>query len=661
MPPRNKTNAPVATAPVVDAPNPNDVTGLPVEGAVVSEGEKPPKEKKEKAPIVYAEPIQPLTAVIYPYVCVTVCGTAEQHGMADDKVEAIKAALSSIGLDGLIAYAPPITAVDAMTLIGWEVEQKDGPKFGEDYSVLDYYGKKVRLHKNIRNRPIYPNNLESLGQTILMGQWELNGEPTIISDVGNVQDNQHTLISLIIAQQRLEYEKDSTGEKLKWMSKWPDMVISIPKVIVYGIKGTDSVVNSMNTGKPRTLTDVLYRSTYFSDLPTKAKDGLDRTTAARTMDHAIKEVWQRMGLYRDAYSPRLTNSEGLSWLEAHGGMEGKFLECVRKVLEEDTTGHISKYVPCGKAACLMWLGACGKSDEMKYYVLRQEDRDSEAYMTLKWHYWKMAVSFWTEFGDREPDTVVNSGKENEYTRPGKSRGPLKPLTDILEELDNKDEPMIREKDFVIARAWNLWCEEKLITTASIKIKDTDYGEPDPVSGNRQLKKKNHQRFGSLDLGMDRLKKETKAQEMDPTEQAKVNAEIERVKAGTKAELEATSKVSKEMIAANTELSAVKPQAQQDCEVLQVQHPELQVVLVKTVSGKMELWGSQATAVAGLLGIVPNQHPNDSCYLKFDVSEWEAVSNKVTDMGYAIGLGDKVEGKLEIVMSAKPGTKKNGKK
>lgn len=611
--------------------------------------EKSAKEKALKPVVVYAEPIQELTEVIYPTVCVTVCGTPEQHGVSQEVVGKIQEAFRVLGLNNLIAYAPPLTAVDAIGLIGWEVEQKDGPKFGEEYSLKDYYDKKVRLLKNLKNRPIYHSNLETIQQNMLMKRWELNGEPTIISDVGNVLDNQHTLISLILAQQRLDYEKNIDNTTLKWIHHWPEGIISIPKVIVYGIKGSESVVNSMNTGKPRNFTDVLYRSPYFSKLPARSKDGVDRQTAARVTDHAVREIWVRMWMYLNSYGNRLTNMEGANWIEAHGGMEGKFLECVRFILDEDTHGHISRYISCGKAVSLMWLSAVGKSSQEKYYILRNNDKDEEAYMTLNWSNWKLAVSFWKEFGDREPDKVVHAGKENETTVEGKSRGPLKALTDLLEKMNNSDEPMVYEKDFVIARAWNLWCEEKPVTETAIKIKDTDYTEADKVTGTRQLVRRKHLRFGELDLGIYR-EKLTKT--LSSPQQEEVNNRINEVKSKNLEELQKREDDA-DMTTTSGQLGSLKPQTQQDCEALQVAYPDIQVILMKTVSGKCECWGVGATLLGGLMGVVPSQHPNDSYYIKFGVDDWEVLTDKANGAGYVIGLGDKVDGKLEIVMTSRP--------
>lgn len=671
MPPRNKTAVavnPNTVTPVVNgviAPVVGNVTGFvgQINGVAV---DPPPAPEPEKVPkvIVYADPIEPLDKVVYPFVSVTICGTPEQHGMQQEKIDALTEALKPLGLDGLIGYSGPLTAVDAMALIGWEVQQKGGPVFRE-YDLKDYFGNKVRLHKNIRNRPIYQSNIESLLQDILMGRYELNGEPLIVSDLANDLDGQHTLCALILAQQRLENDKvrqmdgmSRENDPLKWAEHWPDMVVSIPKIIVYGIKGTDKVVNTMNTGKPRTFMDVLYRSPYFSDLPTRSKDGLDRETAAKVTDHAVREVWQRTGLYSDGYSSRRTNSEGSAWLESHGGMHGKFLECVRLILEEDTHGHISKYLPCGKAVCLMWLGAAGKSDQMKYYVTRNEDKDAEAYMSLKWNHWKLAASFWKEFGDREPDKIVNQGKDGERTIPGKARGPLKSLTELLDSLNESDEPMVREKDFLIARAWNLWIEEKPIT-ASIKITDKDYGDADGSTGVRQLIKKKHQRFGNIDLGMDRIKA-VRDKELTAEEQAKTKSEIEAMKAKVAKEKEESEGPGEDKPtngATTHALGSVKPQAQLDCEALAVANPDVHFVFVQTLSGKCEMWGANAPDVGRMLGVTASQHPNDSYYLKFDSSDWEMITNKLVGNGFTVGLGGKVEDKLEMLFVSRPKAKK----
>ncbi len=620
-------------------------------GSGGNEGNEGGKAKSLKPPIVEPEPIEELNKVIYPQVCVTVCGAPEETGVTEELAQKVSALFLSIGVDNLIAYAPPLTAEDAIGIIGAEWEPKDtNVKFKDNYDIVDIYGRKIRFHRNIRNRPIYKSNIDDRCQDILNKRWELNGEPIIISDTGNTLDGQHTLPALILAQQRLETEKDVTGT-LKWAEKWPSGIISIPKVIVYGIKGTDSVINTMNTCKPRSFADVLYRSPYFSDLPTHSKDGLDRKTAARVTDHAVKEIWQRTGLYQDGYSARRTNSEGAAWIESHGGMVGKFMECVRFILEEDQFGHISSYVPCGTAVALMWLSACGSSDSAKYYVLRNEDRDIEAYESLSWKNWKIAKQFWLEFGNREADRIVNAGKENERREPGKVTGDLKALTEVLVEMGASEEPMIREKDFVIAKAWNLWLEDKPITVGALRIKESDYGKPDEKTGVRKLDKKKHLQFGNIDIGIDRIPTERKVKEADAATQAKLNAEIEEMKRRTKEGL-GDKKEDDESVTSDV-LGNIKPKSQQDCEALHAAHPELQVILVKTYNGNCETWGQGSVVLAEILKVPPVTHPNNSLYLKLSVDDWDAISNRVTDRGFAIGLAESVNGRPEIIMTSKP--------
>lgn len=53
------------------------------------------------------------------------------------------------------------------------------------------------LERNVRNRPVNKRHYESLGQTMISGDYVLNGEPIIIDSDGNVLDGQHRLYGCI--------------------------------------------------------------------------------------------------------------------------------------------------------------------------------------------------------------------------------------------------------------------------------------------------------------------------------------------------------------------------------------------------------------------------------------------------------------------------------
>jgi len=107
-----------------------------------------------------------------------------------------------------------VTKADrAKHLLGWEDEEgyalryvAEHPKvkaakvsYGDDYLLKDGKGRKVRCHRNSKNRPFDELHCRKLAQDILQGKWEFNCETIIISRVGEVHSGQHRLIALVLA------------------------------------------------------------------------------------------------------------------------------------------------------------------------------------------------------------------------------------------------------------------------------------------------------------------------------------------------------------------------------------------------------------------------------------------------------------------------------
>jgi hypothetical protein len=170
-----------------------------------------------------------------------------------------------------------ITVGQAKELLGWE-EETDKNKFGAEYvrTLTKLYPKKVRCTNNVTNRPLYKSVLDSLKQEILRRKWHYNGEPVIIGRTGLVLNGQHTLLALILAALEVVERPD------KWAEYWTTEP-TLEKVIAFGVCEDDSVVNTMDTCKPRSLADVIYRSAYFADVAEK-----DRRIASRMASFAIK-------------------------------------------------------------------------------------------------------------------------------------------------------------------------------------------------------------------------------------------------------------------------------------------------------------------------------------------------------------------------------------
>jgi hypothetical protein len=325
-----------------------------------------------------------------------------------------------------------MTAATARKIMGWE-EETEEVKFGPDYLLKDERGNKVRCHNNISNRPLVRGNVEALVQEILRNRWRFNGEPIIIGKTGLVLNGQHTMVALVLAGQRWADDKE------KW-SDW-DREPTIDKLVVVGVDEDDAVVNTLDTAKPRSLSDVIYRSTYFSSLQEK-----DRRKAARLCDNAVRLLWHRTGAALDAFAPRRTHSESLDFIARHPGI----LECVKHILEEDgEDGRIAKVVGPGYAAGLMYLMAASASDPKEYKAAQNPCEDS-----LDWEEFEKAAEFWRRVAEDAPEFRL--------------------IRVTLAKLGGGTNP---ERWGTIVRAWNAYAEGKKFSSAILGL---SYQERDGV-------------------------------------------------------------------------------------------------------------------------------------------------------------------------------------
>jgi hypothetical protein len=269
-----------------------------------------------------------------------------------------------------------ITVEKAKDLLGWK-EEGETEKFGDDYvyELKEIFGRKIQLSNNIRNRPIYTGNVESLVQEIMNRQWQFNGEPIIIGQTGLIANGQHSLISVVKAE-----EERNGKQKNKWQEEWPGP-ITLEKAITYGIEESDKVFDTMDTCKPRSLADVIYRSPYFRDMKTA-----DRRTCSRLTDSAVRILWFRTGVYEDAWAPRRTHTEAMDFVRRHQTL----LKCVKHIWEEDKKGAITKYVRPGLATGLMYLMAASSTEGDSYRLAHPEPSEKSVDLSD----YEKASDFW---------------------------------------------------------------------------------------------------------------------------------------------------------------------------------------------------------------------------------------------------------------------------
>ncbi len=290
------------------------------------------------------------------------------------------------GQDGRDLY----TVEMAKNLLGWQVEDDAGEKFGDDYTLKDAEGRKVRLTNNTTNRPWYGGNTEAFKQEILFRRWVFNGEPIIITQRGLVGNGQHQSIALIMA------EEERLANPKAWKKHW-DEPVAIPKMVVFGISDEDHVIDTLDTGKTRSLADILFRGPHFASV----KPNL-RRVLAKICEGAIRVLWERTGAYKgsEAWSPRRTHGEMMHFLSRHP----KVLDAVRHIWEEDeptkiqtpdgekSVNPIGSVVRPGMAAALLYLMAAGETKEESGYASKR--RESNVDFSL----WDKACEYWTLVG-----------------------------------------------------------------------------------------------------------------------------------------------------------------------------------------------------------------------------------------------------------------------
>lgn len=330
----------------------------------------------------------------------------------------------------------PLYAENAKEIIGWE-EEPEGETWTE-YTLKDINGKKIRLNNNLTNRYFTYSVAKDWMLEILRRKWKLNGETMIIDRTGMVQDGQHRLCGLILAEQTWKNDKE------QWLDFWPSEPY-IETFVVLGIMEDDDTINTIGVGKPRTLAEVVFRSEMFYDLSMS-----QRKQCSKILAFAMKLLWRRthakegtsIATGMGAYAPKRSHSESLDFINRHI----KMLECVKVVYEMDAQrGLIGKYYPPGYAAGILYLMASGTSDREKYIVNSCEE-------SLNWSLWDKAIDFW----ERLAEGV--SG--------------MKPLADALLKIDSSGSLGLDEKTATVIKAWHLFSDGRKLSPEKLEVRIT---------------------------------------------------------------------------------------------------------------------------------------------------------------------------------------------
>lgn len=335
----------------------------------------------------------------------------------------------------------PMTATIAKKLLGW-VAEGENEDFGTEYHLKTLEGKKVRLTNCLTNRPFSQSLSVDWMIELLRGKWRLNGETIKIDRLGMIQDGQHRLAGLVMAEEEREDDLKLPEEERKW-TFWEESPV-METFVIYGISEEDDVVNTIGTGKPRTLSDVIFRSVYFSDMSMGSRAKISKVAAM-----AIKGLWFATKADETSFAPRRPHSESLDFINRHS----RLLECVKELWEEREVLQGELRIPLGYACALFYLMGTCTSDADRY-----QDTFSEE--SLDWKLWDTAEEFWKTIAAKDKSVA--------------------PLIALLKKYANELSGIVYAQALFssLAKAWNLYSDKKPITAKGIDTKvymDEDTG------------------------------------------------------------------------------------------------------------------------------------------------------------------------------------------
>lgn len=360
----------------------------------------------------------------------------------------------------IIVFRKPPRGDGAMTMdhakhyLGWtEVEGKKGSK------LTDHYGKFIIFTNNPRNRRFDLKLAETWEAVMLQGRWKFNGESLIIGETAITISAQHRLAGFILACQKKE--KDP--------AKYPNFDGTLECYFAVGIEEVDDVVDTIDTGKPRGLDDVIYRqiAVMRPDLFGSLDDAA-RNNVSRIISKAVKNLWDRTDASKMAWAPKIPHSDYLDFLARHE----KLLDCCNHIYVEDDGSKISKlYVNAGTASALLYLMGSSTSDGKAYIAAGRTEN------ALDWAQYSMACDFWALIGAGNAD--------------------FHPVRQAIMGLTDEDgSGTTKERVAVLSKAWALFSQKKPITAKEVDISDL-YDEDDGVMVFKSVRAPT---FGGIDLG-----------------------------------------------------------------------------------------------------------------------------------------------------------------
>ena len=244
---------------------------------------------------------------------------------------------------------------EAKDLLGWTEGTEEEPLESGD-RVYSINGRNVRLDNNLKNRPMQKSLVTAYVTEIIRGKWRINGEPIILNCYGAVEDGQHRLTAVVVANEM--WEEDP--ERFENLEKGP---FNLETIVVTGIEPSPEVTNTINTGRKRTTGDVFFRANELADLsPGKQKQ------VSNILAQAVRLVWLRCGGKTVSDAPKLPISEAVDFLNRHPKLRDsvKFIWNLNQPVDGGAPNRVKRHMSLPYATAIHYLASTRLTDPNKY-------------------------------------------------------------------------------------------------------------------------------------------------------------------------------------------------------------------------------------------------------------------------------------------------------
>lgn len=197
---------------------------------------------------------------------------------------------------------------------------------------------------NSTNRKLRPGFVKLYANEMLRGKWKLNGEPLLFG-----LDEQGTE-SIISGQHRLHAVLEANKQYLKDPSKYPDAVLELHTVCIYGIDL--STADTVDQGVNRSHGDVLFRDEWVTSvIPKEWNDKpSNRDKWTKCLAHAARLVWLRQGGATVSSATKFLTSEMLEFIKGSHQHLCEFVSAILSASQEDG-GGLKISIPYIAALC----------------------------------------------------------------------------------------------------------------------------------------------------------------------------------------------------------------------------------------------------------------------------------------------------------------------